>query len=53
MSTEKLKPHQLFDDLAEKQRVIKANRPVITLEEARAKAQWIKEERSDKKKRPE
>ncbi len=53
MSTQKLKPFQLFDDLAEKQRVIKANSKKVTLEEARALTKWIKEGKADKKERPE
>ncbi len=52
MSNERLKPHQLFDDLAEKQRVIKANSKKVTLEEARALTKWLKEGRADKKQRP-
>jgi hypothetical protein len=52
MSIEKLKPYQLFEDLAEKQRVIKANSKKVTLEEARALTKWIKEGKADKK-RPE
>lgn len=52
MSEEKLKPHQLFDDLAEKQRVIKANSKKVTLEEARALTKWLKEGKADKKQRP-
>lgn len=53
MSTQKLKPFQLFDDLAEKQRVIKANSKKVTLEEARALTKWLKEGKADKKERPE
>ena len=52
MSSEKLKPYQLFDDLAEKQRVIKANSKKVTLEEARALTKWIKDGKADNKERP-
>ncbi|MCZ2100782.1 MAG: hypothetical protein LC107_04500 [Chitinophagales bacterium] len=53
MSDEKkLKPYQLFEDLAEKQRIVKANSKKVTLEEARALAKWIKEDRAEKKERP-
>lgn len=47
-----LKPYQLFDDLAEKQSVIKANSKKVTLEEARALTRWIKDGKADKKQRP-
>lgn len=52
MNTEKLKPHQLFDDLAEKQRVIKINSKKVSLEEARALTKWIKDGKVNKKERP-
>lgn len=52
MSTEKLKPYQLFEDLAEKQRIIKANAEKTTLEEARAIIKWLKDGKADKKERP-
>lgn len=52
MKNEKLKPYQLFDDLAEKQRIIKANAKKTTLEEARILAKWIKEGKADKMVRP-
>ncbi len=52
MNTEKLKPHQLFDDLAEKQGIIKANSKKVTLEEARALTRWIKNGKADHKERP-
>jgi hypothetical protein len=52
MKNEKLKPYQLFDDLAEKQRIIKANAKKTTLEEARILAKWIKEGIADKMARP-
>ncbi|MBK9736163.1 MAG: hypothetical protein IPO92_14870 [Saprospiraceae bacterium] len=52
MSSEMLKPYHLFDDLAEKQRVIKANSKKVTLEEARALTRWIKDGKADKKQRP-
>jgi len=51
MSTEKLKPYQLFEDLAEKQRIVKANAKKTTLEEARAIIKWLKDGKSDKKER--
>lgn len=53
MSTEKLKPYQLFEDLAEKQRIVKANAKKTTLEEARAIIKWLKDGKADKKERPE
>ena len=53
MSQKELKPYQLFEDLAEKQRVIKANSKKVTLEEARALTKWIKEGKADKKEKPE
>ena len=52
MSTEKLKPYQLFEDLAEKQRIVKANAKKTTLEEARAIIKWLKDGKADKKERP-
>ncbi len=52
MSTEKLKPYQLFQDLAEKQRIVKANAKKTTLEEARAIIKWLKDGKADKKERP-
>ncbi len=51
MSTEKLKPYQLFEDLAEKQRIVKANAKKTTLEEARAIIKWLKDGKADKKER--
>ena len=51
MSTEKLKPYQLFEDLAEKQRIVKANAKKTTLEEARAIIEWLKDGKADKKER--
>ena len=53
MSTEKLKPYQLFEDLAEQQRMVKANAKKTTLEEARAIIKWLKDGKADKKERPE
>lgn len=53
MSIEKLKPYQLFEDLAEKQRIVKANAKKTTLEEARAIIKWLKDGKADKKERPE
>ena len=52
MRTEKLKPYQLFEDLAEKQRIVKANAKKTTLEEARAIIKWLKDGKADKKERP-
>ena len=52
MSNEKLKPYQLFEDLAEKQRIVKANAKKTTLEEARAIIKWLKDGKADKKERP-
>lgn len=52
MRTEKLKPYQLFGDLAEKQRIVKANAKKTTLEEARAIIKWLKDGKADKKERP-
>ena len=52
MSKEKLKPYQLFEDLAEKQRIVKANAQKTTLEEARAIIKWLKDGKADKKERP-
>ena len=53
MKTKKIKPHQLFDDLAEKQRIVKAKMGHTTAEEARALAKWLKEPDTIKKTRPE
>ena len=52
MRTEKLKPYQLFGDLEEKQRIVKANAKKTTLEEARAIIKWLKDGKADKKERP-
>ena len=52
MSTEQLKPYQLFEDLAEQQRIVKANAKKTTLEEARAIIKWLKDGNADKKERP-
>lgn len=52
MSTEKLKPYQLFEDLAAKQRIVKAKAKKTTLEEARAIIKWLKDGKADKKDRP-
>lgn len=52
MSSEKLKPYQLFEDLAEKQKIVKANAKKTTLEEARAVIKWLKDGNADKKQRP-
>ena len=52
MSKEKLKPYQLFEDLAEKQRIVKANAQKTTLEEARAIIKWLKDGKANKKERP-
>lgn len=52
--TEKLKkPHELFDDLLEKQREIKKNQGFVSLEEARALIQKRKGTASIKKQRSE
>ena len=47
-----IKPCDLFADLIEKQRVIKANVRKTTLEEARAIIKWLKDGKADKKVRP-
>jgi hypothetical protein len=52
MSENKLKPCQLFADLAERQREIKANAGKTTLEEARNIIKWLKDGKADKKERP-
>ncbi len=52
MSDEKIKGYQLFEDLAKKQRLVKANAKKTTLEEARAIIKWLKDGKADKKQRP-
>ena len=47
-----IKPCDLFADLIEKQRFIKANVRKTTLEEARAIIKWLKDGKADKKERP-
>ncbi len=49
MSTEKLKPCQLFEDLAEKQKIVNAKAKKTTLEEARSILKWLKGGIADKK----
>ncbi len=51
--TEKIKIDELFADLAEQQRAVIARMKKVTLEEARALTKWIKQESTEKKKRPE
>ncbi len=52
MSSKKLKPYQLFEDLVEKQKIVKAKAEKTTLEEARAIIKWLKDGTVDKKERP-
>ena len=52
MSSKKLKPYQLFEDLVEKQKIVKAKAEKTTLEEARAIIKWLKDGTADKKGRP-
>ncbi|MBK8349073.1 MAG: hypothetical protein IPL08_16210 [Saprospiraceae bacterium] len=52
MSSKKLKPYQLFEDLVEKQKIVKAKAEKTTLEEARAIIKWLKDGTADKKERP-
>jgi hypothetical protein len=52
MKDEKLKPYQLFEDLAEKQKIVKAKAEKTTLEEARAIIKWLKDGKAEKKPRP-
>jgi hypothetical protein len=47
----KIKPYQLFEDLAEKQRKVKANKRKVTLEEARKLAEWVKDTGKEKRTR--
>jgi hypothetical protein len=53
MSGKPKKPHELFDDLLEKQREIKKNQGFVSLEEARALIQKRKGAAAIKKQRPE
>lgn len=53
MSEKPKKPHELFDDLLEKQREIKNNQRFVSLEEARALIQKRKDAADIKKQRPE
>lgn len=46
MKKDNLKPYELFADLAEQQRIVKAKMKPTTLEEARAKIKWLKSQRT-------
>jgi len=48
---EKLKPHQLFDDMIEKQREAKAKMRKVSLEEARRLVAWLKDTGEEKRTR--
>lgn len=47
----KIKPSELFADLAEKQKEGKAKMPKVTLEEARRLVQWLKDTGVEKRTR--
>ena len=49
MSKQVMKACDLFADLAEKQKVLLAQMPKTTLEEAREVIKWLKDGKADKK----
>jgi hypothetical protein len=48
---ENIKPHQLFDDLAEKQKEVKSKMRKVSLEEARRLVEWLKDTGEEKRTR--